>query len=424
MGSTRRSFLRNSITASAAVMLPHPDKQAGYEAFSMSATQARMSITENSIPHAAQVSIADLLDHGAHLRAGQRVLLIAYLDGLYGGDNLVDRQAIQWIEGAVRERGNPVEVLWVDAPARVNEWKFPDEVRAAMDRSDLVINHSFDLTVEEILVFRQYVEHDHNIPMVRNFATTAPLLCTAWAQTPQELVSEIRFQASSRIQAGMKWELSDPNGTHLTGVVRPARIPTLGYATRRESGNYLPWPEWVCPPINVGETSGTFIFDRTLSWWSRYIGIAPYFERPVTLTIKDNRIEKIGGGIEAESIQRFLESLRARLGDSAFAFDTFHFGVHPQAHVAPQQCASVLYRRLIEHSDTHNLHVHVGSPKGNAEYPYWPHITGDIRHPTLRIGETQLYDKGRLSVLDDPAVLAIAARYPGRPGLGPQPFQG
>jgi hypothetical protein len=424
MGWTRRSLLRNGLTASGAAVL----YQTGGKAWALNpdepAQPNQARVTENSVPHAAQTAINDLLEHGAHMRSGQRVLLIAYLDGLYGGDNLVDRQAIGWIQRAVEDRGNTVEVLWVDQPARPNEWKFPDEVRAAMDRSELVINHSFDLTVEEILAFRQYVEQDHKIPMVRNFATTAPLLCTAWAQTPQELVSEIRYQASSRIKAGLKWELTDPNGTHLMGVVLPARNPTLGYATRREGGNYLPWPEWVCPPISLGETSGTFTFDRTLSWWSRYIGIAPSFERPVTLTIKDNRILKIEGGVEAQSIQSFLESLRERLGDSAFNFDTLHFGVHPQAHVAPQQCASVLYRRLIEHSDSHNLHVHVGSPKANAQYPYWPHITGDIRKATFQVGETLLYDKGRLTTLDDPAVLAIAARYPGRPGIGPEPFQG
>jgi hypothetical protein len=425
MSWTRRSFLRSGVTTSAAaVVLTHSDAKVWSQASKFSSAQTKGNVTEDSVPRAAQIAINDLLEHGAHMRSGQKVLLIAYLDGLYGGDNLVDRQAIHWIQRAAEELGAKVEMLWVDAPARVNEWKFPDDVRAAMDRSDLVINHSFDLTVEEILAFRQYVEQDHKIPMVRNFATTAPLLCTAWAQTPQELVSEIRFQASSHIKAGLKWQLTDPNGTDLEGVVMPARNPTLGYATRREGGNYLPWPEWVCPPISLGETSGTFIFDRTLSWWSRYIGVAPYFERPVTLTIKGGRILKIEGGVEADSIRRFLASLNDRLGDSTYNFDTLHFGVHPQAHVAPQQCPSVLYRRLIEHSDSHNLHVHVGSPKANAQYPYWPHITGDIRHPTFRVGDTLLYDNGHLTALDDPAVLAVAARYPGRPGLGPEPFQG
>jgi hypothetical protein len=79
---------------------------------------------------------------------------------------------------------------------------------------------------------------------------------------------------------------------------------------------------------------------------------------------------------------------------------------------------------MIEHSDCYNVHVHVGSPKATAEYPYWPHITGDLRRATFRIGDTLMHDKGRLTILDDPAVIAVAKRYPGRPGLAPEPYQG
>jgi hypothetical protein len=417
--------MRNSLTASAAAAVVAPVGNKTWSQVSGASTHTEMSVTEDSVPRAAQISINDLLEHGAHMRSGQKVLMIAYLDGLYGGDNLVDRQAIHWIQRAAEERGAKVEMLWVDEPARENEWKFPDIVRAAMDRNDLVINHTFDLTIEEILAFRQYIEQERKMPVVRNFATTASLLCTKWAQTPQELVSEIRYQASIKIKTGVKWELTDPNGTHLEGMILPSRIPSVRYGTRREEGgSYLPWPEWVVPPIALGETSGIFIFDRMLSWWSRYIGISPYFAAPVTLTIQDNRILKIEGGEEADAIRRYLAALHDRLGEGTYAFDTLHFGVHPQAHVAPQQCPSVLYRRLIEHSDSHNLHVHVGSPKANAEYPYWPHITGDIRHATFRMGEHMVYENGHLTALDDPAVLAIAARYPGRPGLKPEPFQG
>jgi hypothetical protein len=379
---------------------------------------------EGRVPRAATIAIADLLDRGAHLRSGQKVLILAYLDGLYGGDNLVDRDAIQWIQRAAEMRGARTEVMWVDMPARTHEWQFPDRVRAAMDRNDLVINHSFDLVVEEILAFRQYVERDRKIPMVRNFATTAPLLCTAWAQTPQELVSEIRYQAALRIQPGLQWQLTDPNGTHLEGVVMPARNPSQRYAVRREEGFYLPWPEWVCPPIALGQTSGSFVFDRMLSWWSRYIGISPYFDKPIRLTIEDNRIRSIDGGTEAEALRRFMADLHGRLGESVYDFDTLHFGVHPQAQVAAHQCPSVLYRRLIEHSHSSNLHVHIGSPKATPSYPYWPHITGDVRQATFRIGENAMHAMGRLTVLDDPAVRAVAARYPGRPGLEQEPCHG
>lgn len=404
------------------------------QAPSMSTTDPSAGSSENAIPRAALTSIADLLDYTLRVRAGLKVLLVAYLDGLYGGDNLVDRNAIHWIAQQLELRGAIPEVLWVDAPARMHTWEFPEVIRAAMDRNDRAIFHSFDLVVEEMIAFRKFLyaydktppAPDYKITVVRNLATTGSLLCTEWAQTPQELVSEIRHQAGRRLQAlvGEKWELSDPLGTQLSGVVLPCSSGFGSYDARRERRTQTPWPEWVVPPIHLSETSGTFVFDRTLSWWSRYIGISPFFDKPVQLLIRDNKIVSIEGGSEADAIRSFLKDLEGRTAGGVYNFDQMHFGVHPQAHVAEHQCPSVLHRRLIEHCHTSNFHVHVGSPIPTDAYPYWPHITGDIRQPTFRIGNTLMHDAGRLAVLDDPAVKAVAARYPGRPGLGREPFHG
>ena len=405
----RRKFLFGGLSASAVL---------ASRGAAQSTTAAPSALaSETAIPRAATTAIEDMLVYAAKIKPGQRVLIAAYLDGLYGGDNLVDRDVIHWVQRAVEAHGAKPTVLWIDQPAVAHHWQFPDELRRAMDDCDLMINHSFDLTVEEIMPFRQYVEMDRKLPMVRNFATTAPLLCTDWALTPHELVSEIRYQAAKAIQTGLKWQITDENGTHLEGTIRPARNAAKGYAVRREEGTYLPWPEWVCSPINLENTSGVYVFDCMLSWWSRYVGVSPYFSKPIRLAIEKGRIVKIEGGSEAESLRRFLEEMRGRLGDAVYNFDTLHFGVHPHAEVLPHQCPSPLYRRLIQHSNSRNLHVHIGSPQATKDYPYWMHCTGDIRSATFRVGDTVVQDKGRLTVLDSPAIREIAARYPGRPGV-------
>lgn len=427
----------NSMTASE-TLIPGAGTASGAQARS----QARVStsgggspsVSENAIPMSALASIADLLDATLNVRAGHKVLVVAYVDGLYGGDNLVDRDAIHWIAQELERRGAIPEVLWVDAPARMHAWEFPDVVREAMARNDRMIYHSFDLVVEEIIAFRKHIyefvrtpsKPGNNITAVRNLATTGPLLCSAWAQTPYELVSEIRHQAGRRLQglAGSKWELSDPLGTSLSGVILPCSSGFGSYDARRERRTQTPWPEWVVPPIHLSETSGTFVFDRTLSWWSRYIGISPYFANPVQLVIRDSKIVSIEGGSEADAIHSFMKDLERRTAGGVYNFDQMHFGVHPQAHVSEHECSSVLYRRLVEHCHTSNFHVHVGSPVPTENYPYWPHITGDIRHPTFKIGDTLMHDAGHLTVLDDPAVKVVAARYPGRPGLDREPFKG
>jgi hypothetical protein len=51
------------------------------------------------------------------------------------------------------------------------------------------------------------------------------------------------------------------------------------------------------------------------------------------------------------------------------------------------------------------------------------HCTGDIRTATWRVGDTLLHDRGQLTVLHHPEVLAMAVRYPGRPRLEQEPWR-
>jgi hypothetical protein len=384
-------------------------------------------VINNSITSGATVAINDLLDHCAKIQEGQEVLLLAQIDGLYGGDNLVDETAIGWIQNAIQQRGANASVLWIDESSKPHAWRIPPVVKAAITACDIFINHSYDLVFEEMVELKQFL-WEKKIIMVRNMATTAPLLNTAWAQTPYELVSEIRYQAAVPFEAGVPWQLTDDNGTHLEGQIEPPYNPNhpwfRNYTIRREeAGAYRPWPEWVVPPIYLSDTSGTFVFDRMLSWWSRYIGISPYFKKSVRLSIEKGRIIKIEGGAEADALQQFLSTMVDRVGEGVFDFKCLHFGVHPQAFIGPHQCPNILYRRLIEHAHSSNIHVHIGAPPATADYPYWMHCTGDIRTATFRVGDTIVHDRGYLTALDHPKVREIASQYPGRPGINPEPWR-
>jgi hypothetical protein len=381
----------------------------------------------SGIPKQALISLGDMLDSCARVQPGNEVLLVADVKGLYGGDDMVDREAISWIQNAVQARGANASVLWIDETPKVHAWRFSPVAKAAMSACDVLINNCFfTLANTEITEFRDHFLAK-KFKYIRNFATTAPLLCTAWAQTPTELVYEITYQASLAFIPGASFQLTDPNGTHLEGIIRdPKRkegIPGgLPYSTRRGvSDKMYPWPEWMHTPVNVLHTSGVYIFDCMLSWWSRYIGISPYFDKPIELVIKDNRITEIKGGYEADALRRFLIAMVDRLGNDVYNFEIFHFGVHPQASVGPHQCPNPLYRRIIEHAHTRDLHFHIGNASPTAAYPYYLHCTADIRTPTLRVGDTMVYDRGHLMALDSPAVIAVEKKYPGRPGVAPEP---
>ena len=406
-----------------------------------------MSIV-SGIPQQAAVAINDMLDNCARIKPGDEILILANSEGLYGGDNLVDQDVVSWIKSAIQVRGINASILWIDEPPKAHAWRFPPILRGAMTECSVLINNTFDLVTEELTLFRKSA-YQRDLRTVRNFATTGPLLCSAWARTPYELVSEIRYQTALNIKGDQPFRVTDDNGTHLEGVTLPPvtsavlsrssvdadsssandsakSVARPTYAQRREEvGHYFPWPEWVHPYVRIANTNGMFVFDCMLSWWSRYIGISPYFEKSIKLTIENCCISKIEGGEEAKALKKFLEMQKMRYGDMVYSFDAFHTGVHPQAIIAPHQCPNILTRRLIEHAHTSNLHFHIGAQSSGAvhppDYPYWMHCTGDIRAATLRVGDKLIQDRGHLTALDHPAVKAVAAKYPDRPGLESEP---
>ena len=97
-----------------------------------------------AIPKEAAISINDMLEHCAKIQPGQEVVVLAHVDGLHGGDNLVDPEAISWIQSAIQMRGANPSVLWIDEPAKPHAWRFPPVVKAAMEACDVFINNSFE----------------------------------------------------------------------------------------------------------------------------------------------------------------------------------------------------------------------------------------------------------------------------------------
>ena len=389
--------------------------------------------TADGIPRVAATAINDLLDDCIRVEAGQEILLLAHVDGLYGGDNVVDRDAIAWIQSGIAARGAHPAVLWIDEPMKPHAWRIPPAAIAAIRASDILILNSLDLELEETVEMKISPSRI----TCRTYAILPPRRpCSAprGPGLPTSSSPRIRREASLAFVPGLAWEMWDELGTKMTGAVLPPGgdskgaaaestrtfFPTYAAWRHERGGYYRPWPEWVFPPISMADVNGTCVFDCMLSYWSRLIGISPYFSSSIKLTVENSRIVKIEGGEEAEALKRFLTKMQETLGDGVWRFDCLHGGVHPQASVSPYQCPSVLHRRMIEHAHTCNIHVHIGAPDWTPSYNYWMHLTGDLRTASLRVGDKLVWDKGHLTALDSPEVKAVAAKYPDRPGLEPE----
>lgn len=368
------------------------------------------------IAERAAISIADMLDNCAQVQPGQHVLIVAAVDGLYGGRNLVDEQAISWIQQAVQARRAYASVLWLNMPLHpdvywsrtspeVPTWQLPPVFTRAVEGADLVIGHLIDLWTEGEL-------KDSRPPnFLYNMATTAPLLASAWALTPWELVAEIRYQAAMLIRAGAPWSITHPNGTNVRGTIGQP----MAHMFQRRRG---PFPEGVFPSTPTDDAEGVIVFEHTGPNWARHIGLPTHFRTPVRITLEDGMIKEIAGGEEAEVLREFLRSLSHHLGDMAYKMRGFHGGAHPHARVSDAECPDPMYRAFIEHHGAHSVHLHLADSRLAERYPYNVHISAEIQGATMTIGEHTVYQDGRLTALDHPEVRRIAAKYPDRPGVG------
>lgn len=375
------------------------------------------------ITRGAALAINDFLDNCCNVKAGDEVVIAAHVDGMAGGDNLVDPQVISWLQNAIQARNANPTVLWLDEPAKIHHWRIPPVFMAALKASDIFINCSYDLTIEELKPIQEAAT-EYGVTLCRLFATTPGLLNSPWVQTPYELQCEIRYQACVPLgRGGMPYTFTAPNGTHLEGTILPSTHPRFPTYTRRrnEGPGYRPFPEWVFPPVNLGNTNGELVFDRTLGWWSRYIGLSPIFDSPVKVTVENCRIKKMEGGKEAEFLFAFMKEMEQKVGDEIWKFGEVHAGIHPCPIVAPQQCNHPLIQRIVDHSASSCVHFHLGAPWPSEAYPYWLHITADVHDATWKVGDTYIHKSGHMTALDHPKVKEIAEKYPDFPGIGAWP---
>ena len=324
------------------------------------------------MPADAAVAINDMLDNCAVVKPGQNVLILAALDGLHGGRNLVDEQTIAWIQSAVQARGAHPAVLWVDMPSRPKviwpdiptpetAWKIPPIVKAAMRGADLLINHISDLSSEEHLKEFPELLKELKLPMVRNMATTTGLLMSDWARTPHDLIAEIRYRMAELIMPDETWSLTHPNGTHLEGKVGSPGRGGEGYAYWRHDGYYRPFPDGIYPAVNPVGTRGLYrVRSDDAGLGERYRRAVPFLCAGAHLG-REQSDDEVRGRRGGDSHRGFLEALARRVGEkNAFEIRGPHGGVHPHAIVSPAQCPDEDYREFVASFHTGAVHMHLG----------------------------------------------------------------
>ncbi len=326
----------------------------------------------------------------------------------------VDELAVHALATVAQEAGANVQILWTTGMEKSWWSEVPPIVIGAFSAADLVINNT--LAIGRPIKAVREMMFSKKIPMIRNMATTSGILSSEWARFPFELSDEITRRVGERFDRAKTWRAVASNGTDVNGKV--GKVPTVGtghtrYAERRRERQNRPFPQGCFNPITSDDTIGIIVFERTLPWEARHIGVPEWqFSQPLKITIEKNRMVYFEGGLEAGCYRRFYESLIPHLGEDVWNVSGWHSGINPKAKVyeVPQRNPDLAHRAVHNHPSV--MHFHLGGSIGKEyDYPYMWHLSNEIENPTIYLDGEKLYDAGHLTVLDDPDLRQFASRF-------------
>ena len=363
--------------------------------------------------NALQGVVNDMLVNCGRVEAGQKVLIVAALDGLAGGHNIVDRETVELIfNGAQRLQAEPC-VLWMDmTQAGAQKVGVPSILEHAIAGSDIVIALAQDLSWEENTDFRDILRAN-KVPVLRNMATTVAMLSSPWGQFPYELVAQIRFAIGSAMEEGAKFTIDHENGTSLEGMLAapPKGSSFSSYTQRRTNDLYHPFPEGVYVPMATEGVKGELVFDSMMPSAAYYMGLPYRFSEEIKFTIEDRFVRRIEGGAEAKTLEAFLAAASQEFGEEVYDTRAFHGGVHPYASLSPVQCRNELYREFVEHHHIGSLHFHLASNVKRKDIGHRMQFTSEVRGTTFKVNGVDVLAAGESSALQDAGVLEVASRY-------------
>jgi len=363
--------------------------------------------------YALRTVVDDMLANCGRVEAGQKVLIVAALDGLAGGHNLVDRETVDLIFNGAQRLGADPAILWLDMtqpdPAhRV----IPSILEHAVAGSDIVVALAQDLSWEENVEFRSLLR-THKVPVIRQMATTLSMLSSPWGQLPYELVAQIRFAIGSVMKEGAKFTINHENGTSLEGkIALPAEGSSFSTFTQRRTNDlYRPFPEGVYVPMGTEEVDGVLVFDSMMPSAAHFMGVPYRFDQPIRMTIEGRYVRKVEGGAEAAALRDFLAAASQEFGEEVYNASGFHGGVHPYASLSPETCPNALYREFVEHHHISSVHFHLASAVERKDIGHRLQFTAEVRGTDFQVDGHHVLQQGRSCALEDPGVLEVASRY-------------
>jgi hypothetical protein len=339
-------------------------------------------------PTVAPLGIVELIPGARNLMeyasvgSGERVLILV--------EHPTDPVVIQALAAAAAYRGADVQVLSV-SPFSPGGWDRenpgPNSIaEAAHGRADVVITCTWWAEVHcQPLFFSQVAQKGARFVSLHMAATGACL--NTGARLPPEVYYAIMRRAAEIMGSGEDIRVQTELGTDIT---------FKGVTLTPDDGPLVPggWRPFPYGGVNFypDTCDGSFVVEESTA-----TGVP---EERLVVTMTDNIVAAIEGGIAAEQLRRY--------GPQGYYMRHALLGVNPKVR---QAGASQFERE--KHAGAFYLGIDGLTDDGVADpsQPGYAHCDCQFDRPTVTVGGKVLSQGGRLVILDDEEIRAAAARF-------------
>jgi hypothetical protein len=353
------------------------------------------------------------------LLAGARNCAIAY-GGIKAGDQViiltelgtyVDPIVVQALATVCQEAG--AEVQTVFTKRLLNSWweSLSPIVRGAIAEADVVLQNMDTIGKTHLLDLML----NKGTRRIRNFATDEVLMSSDWARWPVELQDVVELKVNGRLVESDSYRITTPAGTDLSGRIS-RNVAAWRKDKKRSGGMNVSFPPSVFRAMESIEANGVIAVEGTYPWGARRYGLPEtYFESPVMLTVEDNQVVGVSGGWEADRFRKAIEDNVAKIGERAYAIDSWHSGMSPRAFTSFTPKVDPDRWDHVMHNHENWFHFHIGglSVKETAttDHQHVEHINAVGRNSTVYLDGELMARDGRLWIWEDPEIVAIAAKF-------------
>jgi 2,5-dihydroxypyridine 5,6-dioxygenase len=330
----------------------------------------------------------------AQVKEGEQVLIV--------GDTLtVDPWVMDAMAVAATEYGaKPTLLILPPAEKWVDEW--PKIAVVAMSEADILVRLGGRSIIHSGI--RETAQERGRTFIVKGNVRLREELASEYGKYPLEILGAVASRCGNRIVGKRKYNVTDKRGTDVR--VEIPDIPVGGAFSKVLQPDYkrelyIDWPGATLGFMFSSERSnGVIVASAT------HFGAIP----EIKMEVKNGQVVHIeGGGGVGQDWRRLVEKYKntnfgKRPGPGINWLEEIMWGLHPKAPLERPSVQGPV--TTLSSRSPRVIHLAMGAGAGTGQ-----HRDVEIEDPTVTVDGEILIDNGRLVILDDPQVRAMAEQF-------------